>query len=72
VCFLTAISDLRDYEQYKKEAYPKLNERHFVAKPISNDEIIRRVNEMLTNNSNCRESLDSTILLALSICESPP
>ncbi len=52
VCFLTALSDLRDYEQYKKETYPKPNERHFVAKPISNDEIIRRVNEMLTDNSS--------------------
>jgi response regulator RpfG family c-di-GMP phosphodiesterase len=50
VCFLTALSELKDYEQYKKE--PKTNERHFVAKPISNDEIIRRVNEMLTNNSS--------------------
>lgn len=48
VCFLTALSDLRDYEQYKKEVYPKLDERHFVAKPISNDELIRRVNEMLS------------------------
>lgn len=50
-CFLTALSDLRDYEQPKKETHPKLNERHFISKPISNDEIIRRVNEMLTNNS---------------------
>jgi two-component system, OmpR family, response regulator ChvI len=52
VCFLTALSDLRNYEQYRKEAYPKPNERHFIAKPIPNDEIIRRVNEMLTNNSS--------------------
>ena len=25
VCFLTALSDLRDYEQYISEAYPKQN-----------------------------------------------
>ena len=50
VCFLTALGDLRDYEQYKKEAYPKPNERHYVAKPISNDELLTKVNETLTNN----------------------
>ena len=47
VCFLTAVSEFEGYEQYKKEAYPKLGERHFVAKPVSNDELIRRVNEIL-------------------------
>jgi two-component system catabolic regulation response regulator CreB/two-component system response regulator ChvI len=52
VCFLTALGDLRNYEQYKNEAYPKPNERHFIAKPIPNDEIIRRVNEILTKNSS--------------------
>ena len=50
VCFLTAVSELTEYEQYKKEAYPKLGERHFIAKPVSNDELIRRVNEMLSIN----------------------
>jgi DNA-binding response OmpR family regulator len=47
VCFLTAVSEFEEYEQYKKEAYPKLGERHFVAKPVSNDELIRRINEIL-------------------------
>ena len=41
-----------DYEQYKKEVYPKLHERYFVAKPISKDQLIRRVNEMLTTNDS--------------------
>jgi DNA-binding response OmpR family regulator len=50
VCFLTAVSELAEYEQYRKEASPKLGERHFVAKPVSNDELIRRINEMLANN----------------------
>jgi DNA-binding response OmpR family regulator len=56
VCFLTAVSEFEEYEQYKKEAYPKLGERHFIAKPVSNDELIRKVNEMITNNSygSCR------------------
>ena len=47
VCFLTAVSEFGEYEQYKKEAYPKLGERHFVAKPVSNDELIKKINEML-------------------------
>ena len=47
VCFLTAINEFTEYEQYRKEAYPKLGERHFIAKPVSNDEMTRRVNEIL-------------------------
>ncbi len=50
VCFLTAVSEFRDYEQYKKR-YPKMGERYFVAKPVSSDELIQRVNEMLTNDN---------------------
>jgi len=50
VCFLTAVSEFREYEQYKKEAYPKLGERYFIAKLVSNDELIQRVNEMLSIN----------------------
>ena len=50
VCFLTAISEFIEYEQYKKETYPKMGERYFIAKPVSNDELIRRVNEMLSIN----------------------
>ena len=50
VCFLTAASEFTEYEQYREEASPKLGERHFVAKPVSNDELIRRINEMLTNS----------------------
>jgi DNA-binding response OmpR family regulator len=48
VCFLTAVSEFSEYQQYRKEAYPRLGERHFIAKPVSNQELIRRVNEMLT------------------------
>jgi|SRR5215216_6282899 DNA-binding response OmpR family regulator len=48
VCFLTAVSEFKEYKQYRKEAYPKQGERYFIAKPISNDELIRKVNEMLT------------------------
>jgi DNA-binding response OmpR family regulator len=48
VCFLTAVSEFKEYKQYRKEAYPKQGERYFIAKPISNDKLIRKVNEMLT------------------------
>jgi hypothetical protein len=51
VCFLTAVSEFRDYEQYKKDVFPKLHER-FIAKPASEDELRRRVSEMLSNNNN--------------------
>jgi DNA-binding response OmpR family regulator len=50
VCFLTAVSEFAEYEQYRKEAYPKLGERHFVAKPISNDELIKKINEILSSS----------------------
>lgn len=47
VCFLTALSELRDYEDYKKEVFPKWGERYFVSKPIENEELIRRLNAMI-------------------------
>jgi DNA-binding response OmpR family regulator len=47
VCFLTALSELRDYEAYRKEVFPKWGERYFVSKPIENEELIRRVNTMI-------------------------
>jgi two-component system, OmpR family, response regulator ChvI len=50
VCFLTAIGEFKEYEQYRKEVYPKLGERHFITKPVSNQELIGRINEMLTPN----------------------
>jgi FixJ family two-component response regulator len=35
VCFLTAVSEFRGYEQYKSDVSPKLHERYFIAKPAS-------------------------------------
>ena len=66
VCFLTAVSEFREYEQYKKEAYPKLGERHFIAKPVSNDELIRSVNEVLSINRS--GDLASVFFLIVSVC----
>ena len=39
-CFLTALSDLEDYQLYKNEVYPKIGERHFVFKPIETEELL--------------------------------
>ena len=65
VCFLTAVSEFIEYEQYKKETYPKMGERYFIAKPVSNDELIRRVNEMLSINRS--SDLASVFFLNLSL-----
>jgi DNA-binding response OmpR family regulator len=54
VCFLTAVSEFKEYEQYRKEVCPKLGERYFIAKPVPNHELIRRVNEMLTTDEITR------------------
>lgn len=45
--FLTALTDLQEYDAFKKEVFPKEGQRHFIQKPIENDEIIKRVNEII-------------------------
>jgi DNA-binding response OmpR family regulator len=50
VCFLTAMSEFKEYEQYREEVCPKLGERHFIAKPVPNRELLRSINEMLTTD----------------------
>jgi CheY-like chemotaxis protein len=52
VCFLTAVSEFRDYEQYKGDVSPKPHERYFVAKPVSEDDLVRRVKDIIANNNN--------------------
>jgi response regulator RpfG family c-di-GMP phosphodiesterase len=61
VCFLTALNDFEEYEQYRKEAYPRLGERYFIAKPVSNDELIRRVKEMMTNDNYYLKNTESEL-----------
>ena len=50
VLFLTAISVLEEYEEYRKELPPQENERYFIYKPVYSNELVERVNEMITNN----------------------
>jgi DNA-binding response OmpR family regulator len=44
---LTALSELHDYDAFKKEVFPKTGQRYYVQKPIENDEILERINEIL-------------------------
>ena len=45
VCFLTA-SEMY-YEEIRKEAFPELDVDCFIAKPIANQDLVRRVKEVL-------------------------
>lgn len=45
--FLTALKDLENYETYKENVSPKLGERHFIQKPVSNTELLKQVYSMV-------------------------
>lgn len=47
VFFLTALSEMHDYDAFKKDVFPKEGERHFIAKPIENEEILRRIDKII-------------------------
>ena len=47
VCFLTALNEMHDYQDYKKEVSPKPGERYFIQKPVENQTLIKRVNEII-------------------------
>jgi DNA-binding response OmpR family regulator len=50
--FLTALTELHEYEEFRKEVFPKLGERYFVPKPIENEELIKRVSKILSQSKN--------------------
>jgi DNA-binding response OmpR family regulator len=50
VMFLTAVSEYQQYEAFRKEVFPKLGERHFVSKPIEKEDLVKRVNGILSLN----------------------
>jgi DNA-binding response OmpR family regulator len=50
VFFLTALSDMHDYA-FNKEVFPKEGERYFIAKPIENEEILKRINTVIANTN---------------------
>ncbi|MGC2668803.1 MAG: response regulator [Candidatus Nitrosopolaris sp.] len=37
--FLTALTDLQEYEAFKKEVFPKEGQRHHIQKPIENEDV---------------------------------
>jgi CheY-like chemotaxis protein len=47
VCFLTALSEMHDYEEFKREVFPKAGQRYFIQKPIENQTLLKRLNEII-------------------------
>jgi DNA-binding response OmpR family regulator len=43
VLFLTALTDLQDYEDFKSKVSPILHQRHFVQKPVEKDQFLDQV-----------------------------
>jgi DNA-binding response OmpR family regulator len=41
--FLTALRELDDYDKLKDNVFPKMGERHFIQKPVSNNELLEQV-----------------------------
>ena len=41
--FLTALTDLDDYVDQKNEVYPKIRERHYAQKPVTDRELLQHV-----------------------------
>jgi DNA-binding response OmpR family regulator len=50
VCFLTA-SEM-DYEQFRKELFPALDNNCYIQKPIETEMLIRRLNRILSANND--------------------
>jgi DNA-binding response OmpR family regulator len=48
VCFLTALSEMHDYEEFKREVFPKAGERYFIQKPVENQTLLKRLNEIIS------------------------
>ena len=47
VLFLTGLHDLHDYDDFKPDVSPKLHERHFIQKPVTDDEFLDQVDCIL-------------------------
>jgi CheY-like chemotaxis protein len=47
VLFLTALRDLHDYDDFKSKVSPRLGQRHFVQKPVNDDEFLYQVYSIL-------------------------
>jgi CheY-like chemotaxis protein len=47
VCFMTALDELQEYNQYKVEVSPAAGKRHFVQKLIRNEQLLDQLITML-------------------------
>jgi DNA-binding response OmpR family regulator len=47
VCFLTALNEMHDYEEFKRDVYPKAGERYFIQKPVENRTLLKQLNEIM-------------------------
>ena len=52
IIFLTALKELGNYEDFRKEVSPKSGERHFVQKPITDIEQLEHVHSITELNWN--------------------
>ena len=43
VLFLTALTDLHDYDDFKSKVSPRLHQKHFVQKPVEKDQFLDEV-----------------------------
>lgn len=50
ICFLTALSELKEYESSISQVCPTLNEDYIIRKPIDNKELVRRINHILNSD----------------------
>lgn len=50
ICFLTALSELKEYESSISQICPTLNEDYIIRKPIDNKELVRRINHILNSD----------------------
>ena len=45
--FLTALRELDDYDNLKMNVFPKMGERHFIQKPVSEKDLLEQVYSIL-------------------------
>ena len=45
--FLTALTDLQEYDAFKKEVFPNDGQRHLIQKPIENEDMLVRINAII-------------------------
>lgn len=52
IIFLTAATELKAYDAFKKTNYARHANRHFIYKPVENKDLLHQVNLMISMNPN--------------------